>query len=223
MNYSLILIYLLVVCSSCFSTKVSQQFYNNEIKFYGVHVRDTIFDLGQNQFFIDGVLSAKVDSLHFIFYSNSAKNSLKYFNSMSESIKIEYLGSNQRPSDMNYTTASIAKWLSDTFVLQSNSVDKIILRDKYYLINNLDKTVSSLKRILKPNGTLIVIQDEIKQAWKYCEKKGLPHPIESELVQYFESRGFRKIQSFRGVSLQRYGFMNFGAFPEKIQIHFQKP
>lgn len=215
MNFSchriLILICLfLLIFTSCNSYYVSWDNYRkNEILYYDLNDKDTILDVSSGNTFFDPFLSTTTNHLHFyLTFLHSSKIKSKNVDSKFK----EY---SKRYAPENKASFTLIQNTEDTILLHSNSVDKILCRNRLYDFKNLENVTHEFYRLLKSNGTLIITQEEFKINNDDIEKlRGKPLPKEKDIITYFESNGFKFEKSREIVLNKRSG-------PNKL-IHFIK-
>jgi ubiquinone/menaquinone biosynthesis C-methylase UbiE len=93
----------------------------------------------------------------------------------------------------NQATFSEIQQNGDSLFLNDESVDYILCRNNLYLFNDLNKITLEFRRVLKPKGQVIFLQQLLEQ--DDLSRKDLkilkdyPLPNEKNLVSYFENRG----------------------------------
>jgi SAM-dependent methyltransferase len=186
-----------------------QLHFDNEINYYGVLPNDTILDLGYNHHIFDPLLATKVDSLHFYFLESiNDRKQVQHFLTSATIRNLEF-------GTRRYATASEVKIRGDSIIdLPAKSVNTIIFRNYLWFFHK-PFVIKELKRILKDNGTLIIVQQNGKFNEKYFQKHGIPFPLEKDVIAYYEKLGFINTKSFRG--LQSPFRKRFSEF----QLHFK--
>ncbi len=195
---------------SCNTYAVSWDSYRkNEIAHYDLRSADTIFDVTNGNTFFDPFLATTTNNLHFyLAFLPSSKIKDKYIEAKFK----DYL---RRYAPDNKASFKLVQNTEDTIFLHANSVTKILCRDRMYGFKNLPRVTDEFYRLLKPGGTLIIVQEEFEISDKMkTELKDKPYPRENDIVAYFESRGFKLAKSREIVLNKRSG-------PAKL-IHFVK-
>ena len=205
------------ICSLLFTRceppKLSKiNFVEREAKFYNLNKGDYVLDVGwSDNDIVDPYVSLLVNDLHFYMeYINlkgtgwADKNANHSFKQISNIYKINNIASFKSLNESE-----------DTILLNTNSIDKVLLRDRMDIYKNLDKKVSEFFRILKPEGKLIVVQWQSPKTIKYQKLyANTPWENEESIIKYFSQRNFKFISS-RTYNLG-------GVWGNKLMVHFEK-
>jgi ubiquinone/menaquinone biosynthesis C-methylase UbiE len=158
--------------------------FNNEIKKYNLIDGDTLVDIGS----AEGAFASQI----FQSYPNKfyiLEDIKQYKNIYPIGIYIN----SQLKKFSDYSTKVIGT--PDTIPLRSNAYKTVLCRKTVHEFNNPSKMVSELKRILAPNGALIIVEpipEKPGEIYPDCKKKKLS---KEEITSLFESQNL-KVVSF---------------------------
>lgn len=138
---------------SCTSTKTLNEQWNHEISNYNLEKIDTLVDVGCGSAYYDRIISSKFQNLHFVLedlpkdiWNTDLKKQLNKY------VK-------NTPFAPNFGTNSrVVFGTLDSIPLETEKYERVLCRSSVHEFFSKEKMVAELTRILRPTGTLIIVE-----------------------------------------------------------------
>ena len=125
---------------------------NDEVIFLNLKPYDTLTDIGAQSGFIDAHYSIIIDNLYFNLLDTDEKAlNKKNVNNNFKSIHKIY-------KNHNYYNYNITINTTEKLPLSNNSCSKVLCRKTIHEFTNQDEMIAEIRRILKPDGELFIIE-----------------------------------------------------------------
>ena len=167
-----------ITLNSCVTSAYQWKDYSEEdAKFFNFSPGDTVLDYGGKNLFFDNYIFTSDSTLHFYLTCNDSET--KATQNIIDKYSKKYFQNNFKSS------ISLTKASNDIILLNSNSVDKILLTKINLSYNKIDTLLNEIKRIIKRKGTIII---SVSTSQGHNAKK---YPNEESITGFFEKKGFK--------------------------------
>ena len=189
---------------------MKKNIYKKEIVEYGLQDGDTLVDIGCGHGAIDVILSYYYPNMFFIL-----EDILDFKKSINHSYKIKDKEINLKDKSIFYVGTN------DSIPLPSSRYKYILCRLTVHEFTNPSAMVKELKRILAPNGELIIVEKNLRPGVREAHT-GLIMPSCTEIIELFKANGFELIMEKPILCYAYDYYSNKFSYPCQIILKFTK-